>query len=112
MADEGWTRRSLIAATLFLSIAAVQVAIPVRATFEPRPARFGWQMYSTVSPVPEVWTEDAAGTRVGVDIAPLMGDPRAEILWAEPLADALCRQPDVSAVVVLERDVERRFPCS
>jgi hypothetical protein len=112
MADAGWTRRSVIAAALFVAIAAIQVAIPVLATFEPRPARFGWQMYSTVSPVPEVWTEDHAGTRVGVDIAPLMGDPRAEILWAEPLANALCQEPEVSAVIVLEREVERRISCS
>jgi hypothetical protein len=96
---------------LFLGIAAIQVGIPVRATFEPRPARFGWQMYSTVSPVPEVWTENEAGARASVDITRLMGDPRAEIVWAEPLADALCQEPDVSAVVVLEREVERRIPC-
>jgi len=101
-----------MAAGLFLVLATLQVAIPAHATLEPRPARFGWQMYSTKSHVPEVWTEDATGSRTAVEVGQLMGDGRAEIHWTEPLASALCMDEQVRAVVVIEGETEERILCS
>ncbi len=112
MADRRWTPRTVAAAAVFVALAFLLVAIPIQATQHARPARFGWQMYSTVSPVPEVWTEDAAGTRSRVDVARYMGDGRAEIVWGHPLANALCMDADVLAVIVSERGKEERIPCS
>jgi len=112
MSERRWTPRSTAAAVVFLTIAILIVGIPVLATQAPRPARFGWQMYSTVSEVPEVWTEDASGARTWIDVMPFMGDGRAEIIWGPHLVDALCSSGDVHAVVVRERDAEERVPCS
>lgn len=101
-----------MAAALFLALATLQIALPAQATLEPRPARFGWQMYSTMSHVPEVWTEDTTGSLTPVEVAPLMGDGRAEIHWTEPLASALCMDERVHAVIVIEREAKERIACS
>ncbi len=112
MAERRWTPPTTVAAAVFVALAILLVALPIQATQQPRPARFGWQMYSTISPVPEVWTEDATGTRTSVDPARYMGDGRAEIIWAHLLADALCGDADVRSVIVSERGTEERIPCS
>lgn len=99
------------AALLIVLILAVQVGVPIAALFESRPARFGWQMYSTVNPAPEAAVEDASGNLVPVDLSALIADPRAEVRWSGPLSDLLCRERAAVAVVVTDRDGTTRVPC-
>jgi hypothetical protein len=107
-----WSRPMLGAAAAFIAVAFLQVGLPIRAMFDERPARYGWQMYSTVSQAPDVWTQDGSGRTSVVDPLALMGDPRAEIRWTGPLAKHLCRDPVVVAVIIHERGDEERVACS
>jgi hypothetical protein len=96
---------------LALIILAIQVGVPVLALFDSRPARFGWQMYSTLNPAPQASVEDASGNLLPVDLDALIADPRAEIRWSAPLAGLLCRDGAAVAVVVTDRDGTTRVPC-
>ncbi len=96
---------------LAVLILTVQIGVPVAALFESRPARFGWQMYSTLNPAPEASVEDANGNLVPVDVSALVADPRAEIRWSGPLSDLLCRARETVAVVVTDREGTTRVPC-
>ena len=111
MAERHWSPGARLAAILCLAIAAVQIAIPARAFFEPRPVRFGWHMYSSLTYLPEAWVEQADGSISRVDVGQMVGDPRAEIHWSEPLAEVLCGSPEARAVIVTDRDGEERVPC-
>lgn len=104
------SRRRVILAALVVFIAVVQVGVPVIRLFEPRPSRFGWQMYSGLVLAPTVETEDVAGVRTEVDVEGLVVTGRAEIYWSEPLARALCAG-DIVAVVVVDRQGTTRVPC-
>lgn len=112
MTASSWNTRVLLNAALFVSILAVIVIVPLTAAFEPRPARFGWQMYSTLNYIPEAAIEGAAGNVTSVDVLALVADPRSEIHWAEPLSRLLCEREDSAAVVVTDRGGTRRIPCS
>lgn len=112
MTSGRWSPRTIVAGVAFVSLALLQIGVPMRAAFDERPARYGWQMYSTVSQAPEVWVEDGAGSRSPVDPLALMGDPRAEIRWAPLLVERLCSDPAAAAVVVRERGEEERVTCS
>ena len=112
MTSGRWSPRTTLAGVAFVSIALLQIGLPIRAAFDERPARYGWQMYSTVSQAPEVWVEDGSGRRSPVDPLALMGDPRAEIRGAHLLVERLCNDPAVAAVVVRERGDEERVTCS
>lgn len=112
MTPTRWSRGTILAGVAFVSIALLQVGLPIRAAFDERPARYGWQMYSTVSQAPEVYVEDSTGRRSPVDPLALMADPRAEVRWAPLLVERLCRDPAVAAVVVRERGDEERVTCS
>lgn len=112
MADRGWTRGQALAAVLCVAIVTLQLAIPIRAFFEPRPARFGWHMFSTLNYLPEAWIEEANGSLVRVDVMKILGDTRAEIHWSDPLAALLCGDSLAHAVIVIDRDGEERIPCT
>lgn len=103
-------RRRLIVVVVIV-IAAVQVGVPMRTLFDPRSSRFGWQMYSSLSLLPVVQIEDAAGELSPIDVSPLIADPRAEIHWAEPLAELICHDDEVVAVVVTDHGRTDRVPC-
>jgi hypothetical protein len=109
--SDRWPPRAILAAALFVAIAVVQVGVPVRQFVEPRPARFGWHMYSNLNPPPLAWVEGADGERTEVDVMQVLGDTRAEISWSGPLAERLCADDDVLAVIVFDRALERRVPC-
>jgi hypothetical protein len=98
-------------ALLALILLTVLIGVPVAALFDARPARFGWQMYSTLNPAPAASIEDASRTLVPVDLDALIADPRAEIRWSGSLADLLCRDGATVAVVVTDREGTTRVPC-
>jgi hypothetical protein len=95
---------------LVLIVGVVQVGVPVASLLEPRPSRFGWQMYSGLTRAPVVSVEDETGDLRLVDAGPLIGEGRAEIRWAQPLARTLC-DDGVAAVIVTDREGTTRVPC-
>ena len=88
----------------------VMVALPATALFEPRPARFGWQMFTAMAPVPAAWTEHGDGSQTPIDVGALLVHPRPEADLAPALAAALC-EPGVRAVVVETLEGRRRIAC-
>jgi len=112
MMTSRWSTRLVLTAVLFVTFLIAQVSVPLRSLFEPRPVRFGWQMYTTLTYAPEASVEHADGELTTIDVLSLIADPRAEIHWAEPLARLLCEREDVEAVVATDRDGTRRIPCS
>ena len=109
--SDRWPVRAILTAALFVAIAIVQVGVPIRQFVEPRPARFGWHMYSNMNPPPRAWVEAADGERIEVDVMQVLGDTRAEVSWSGPLAERLCAAEGVSAVIVIDRAHETRVPC-
>lgn len=85
---------------LIVAFLVVQLAVPIAALMAPRPARFGWHMFTTFTPVQSVWTEAADGTLSPVDLEELLVHPRPETNLGPALADRLCRDHDVEAVVI------------
>lgn len=83
--------RLRLLAGLIAGFLVVQVAVPGIALFGPRPARFGWHMYSALPPVPQVWLVHADGTEEEVDLSRLFVVQRAEIDYADAVRSRLCR---------------------
>jgi hypothetical protein len=69
----------------------VQIAVPTVMLFEPRPAAFGWQMYSAARSLPDVVVIEADGSERVVDLTDHLAEPRAEIDYAARLAEQACR---------------------
>ena len=105
------TARERLMMAAVIIIVAIQIGIPALALFDERPGRFGWQMYSTLSAPPRAEVENADGSRAAVDLGAVVADFRAEIHWAPHLAELLCRDADVVAVVVADGERTNRVPC-
>jgi hypothetical protein len=69
---------------------ALQTAVPIVKLFEPRPSRFGWQMYSGERPQPSFAVLLSDGRRESVDISPFIGQGRSEIELVPAIPDHLC----------------------
>ena len=90
----------MIAACFFVVFLAVQIAIPlVQLVWSPRPARFGWQMYSVVSAAPSFTLIMRDGTTRQLDIRPYVSSLRGDVPLARFLPPHLCNLfPDAAAV--------------
>ena len=104
MSATGWNRRSLSVALFVAVILAWQLIVPAAALFSPRPARFGWQMYSGFPDVPSVSLIDAAGHETPVDANQFFGQLRAEIDFAAALRAGVCDASGATAVKISDRD--------
>jgi hypothetical protein len=91
---------TIIAACFFVVFLAAQIVIPLaQLAWAPRPARFGWQMYSVVSAAPrfELIMRDRATKPL--DITPYVTSVRGDVPLARFLPPHLCmRFPDAAAV--------------
>jgi hypothetical protein len=94
-----WDRRTVVAAVFVALFVVIQFTVPVLALFGPRPARGGWQMYSSFPDVPSVWLIDAAGHETEVDADQLFAGLRAEIDFAAALRAGVC---DASGAVAVK----------
>ena len=104
-------RKSLLAAALGL-IVVIQVGVPAVNLLSPRPARFGWQMYSVAQPAPEAWTTSAKGGLEPVDLDGHWAVLRAEIDDVEGFARQVCALTDAPEVVVeLQPGATESVPC-
>jgi hypothetical protein len=90
----------LIAACFFVVFLAAQIVIPLaQLAWSPRPARFGWQMYSVVSVAPSFTLFMRDGATRPLDIRPYVASLRGDVPLAHFLPPHLCRLfPDAAAV--------------
>ena len=95
-------RRTLAISVLVVAFLALQLLVPLAALFGPRPARFSWQMYSALPPVPHAWTVAADGTEQPIDLGPLFAVQRAEIDYPAVLRVGLCETVSAPAVMIQE----------
>jgi hypothetical protein len=112
--DAPWRGRTIAAVAFFFSVLVIQVGIPLIQLWAPRPARFGWQMF-TARPAPTRYTlvfHD--GTRKPVDLEPYVAKSRGEMDVETALPPHLCRVvPDLASVLVLPPGARqpRVHPC-
>ena len=82
---------TIIAACFFIVFLAMQIVIPLfQLAWSPRPARFGWQMYSVVSAAPhfELIMRDQATKPL--DITPYVTSLRGDVPLVRFLPPHLC----------------------
>lgn len=106
------SRRAL--AGVLISVIALQIAVPAIAMTQPKPARFGFQMYSGYG-VGSITVLDVSGDEVTVDAAALL--PRAlrpELDWRLHVPAHFCEEIPTAATIVIEQDSTGRtvVPCS
>jgi hypothetical protein len=96
----GARRRRAAAASFFVAFLAIQLAVPiVQLLWAPRPARFGWQMYSVVSAQPRFELIMRDGATRSLDISPYVTSMRGDVPLARFLPAHLCMLfPDAAAV--------------
>lgn len=83
---------------LFLS---VQLTIATAALFEPRPARWGWQMYSGVKTRAAFTIVRANGDREDVVLTDYLGQPRGDIDLIGRLPGYICKvEPDAVTIEI------------
>jgi len=87
------------AACFFVVYLIVQVSLPVYRLWAPRPARFGWQMFSSsVYPV-RVWLLRRDGSEEPLDPAAYVGNPRADLDYEKFVPPHICKlRPEVASV--------------
>ena len=90
------TKVALVFIFLFLSI---QITVPVVKLMSPRPARFGWHMWTTTPPRRDVVLLMRDGSSRHADLRPYVAQARGELDLDHVLPSHLCRMmPDVAAV--------------
>ncbi len=106
-----WTLRQRIVAGAFVAYLVMQLAVPVRMLFEPRPARFGWQMYSGVREWPR-FSVVLQDTTVRVDVSRFIVRSRGDYVPADLSAHLCARVVGATAVLELRGAADvREVPC-
>ena len=90
----------MIAACFFVVFLAAQILIPLaQLVWSPRPARFGWQMYSVGSATPRFELIMRDGSAKRLDITPYVTSLRGDVPIARFLPPHLCTLfPDAAAI--------------
>ena len=93
-----WVRA--VVTTFFMGFLIVQLIIPiVQLVWAPRPARFGWQMFSVSAPPPSFAVMLSDGTTRPIAIEPFVTSLRGDVPLSQFLPPHLCRVvPHVVAV--------------
>jgi hypothetical protein len=94
------TASAIVAACFFVVFLAAQILIPLsQLVWSPRPARFGWQMYSVVSAAPRFELIMRDGATKPLDITPYVTSLRGDVPLVRFLPPHLCKLfPDAVAV--------------
>ncbi|MEO5986536.1 MAG: hypothetical protein ABIW50_04035 [Candidatus Limnocylindria bacterium] len=108
---ERWTPMTALVAVAMIAFLLVQLAMPALALSEPRPARFGWQMYTAVPTLPTVRIEAADGSLGPVDLGGLVARGRADADFSSALAAHLCATTNAAAVVLDSAGTTQRVAC-
>lgn len=98
-------RRPRLVIVVCAAILAVQLLIPLHQLGQPRPARWGWQMYSTIRPRSTFTVLLADGSAYAVDPRDYVPHIRTEIDLDPLLPAYLCRTvPGIVAVRITPLD--------
>jgi hypothetical protein len=91
-----------VAATaFFLLFLLIQTAVPLVQLWAPRPARFGWQMFSAAPPRPRFSLVMRDGTIRPADLRLYVAQSRGEVDLEKALPPHLCRVvPEVASVQI------------
>ena len=93
---------------------AAQIAVPAIALFEPRPARFAWQMYSGDDRRATYELVRSDGTVSELHLADYMANPRLDMDLAAVLPALVCDvEPDGMTVRIQHAfiDTSEDVPC-
>lgn len=113
-AATAWTAKSVAAAMFFLLFVLIQTGVPLAKLFAPRPARFGWQMFTAKPQRVRFTLVMRDGTQKPVDLARYVGLSRGEVSLENALPRHLCRVvPDVASVQITAPNSKqpRVHPC-
>lgn len=107
-----WTPRQVLTTVLVAGFIVAAILVPASALNQPRPARFGWQMYSVAQPAPRAWLQSADGSVREFDLADRLAVLRADIPDPTSLGKRLCAQESAKAVLVELHTTDLvRVPC-
>lgn len=106
-----WSPRKRLLGLLVIAFVIVQLAVPILQLAQPRPARFGWQMYSALTSLPVVNVETANGTVTPLDLTRVVVRERAEVDFSAALVQYVCDTTDAVAVRIGLGEIEQRVPC-
>jgi len=99
--DIKWSSENKLALAFILLFLSIQVGVPLTRLWSPRPARFGWHMWSTVPPRREVFLLMRDGSSGPADISRYVAQARGELDLDKALPPHLCRLlPDVAVVQI------------
>ncbi|HEX3220062.1 MAG TPA: hypothetical protein VHU77_08585 [Candidatus Limnocylindria bacterium] len=105
-ASAGALRRGWLVPALIAAFLVVQLLVPTIALFGPRPARFGWQMYSALPDVPRAFVVEADGSEHEIDLQHLFAVQRAEIDYVAVLRTGVCDATSATAIRLVLADGE------
>jgi hypothetical protein len=93
-------------------LVCAQVVIPVWATFQGVPHKFGFHMFTGYEPV-AIKVLDSSGDTIDVDLSDWIVVRREDVDWASsPLPSVLCADVNGAATVVIRQwKSDREFVC-
>ena len=95
----------IIAVCFFVVFLAAQILVPLaQLVWSPRPARFGWQMYSVVSAAPRFELIMRDGATKPLDIAPYVTSLRGDVPFARFLPQHLCTRFPAAVAIHYQMD--------
>ena len=93
------------ATVFFVLFLAIQTAVPLVQLWAPRPARFGWQMFTGTPQRPRFSLVMRDGTRRPADPGRYVAHSRGEVDLEKALPQHLCRVvPDLASVQITAPD--------
>jgi hypothetical protein len=99
-----WSSRHLLAAVFCASFLTVQIAVPIVQLASPRPARFGWHMWTARRRAPQFSVVMKDGSVRPADVSIYLASSRGEMDAGAVLPPHLCRViPDIAAVEIRAR---------
>jgi hypothetical protein len=108
-AFETWSRKDLAVFVFCACFLGVQIVVPIVKLTEPRPARFGWQMWSARAKPHRFFLVMKDGTTRPADLSRYIGWSRGELDLRDRLPPHLCHVvPDVTAVQIQSPGSETR----
>jgi hypothetical protein len=113
-ARPAWSAKAIAIAAFFVLFLSIQTAVPLVKLFEPRPARFGWQMFTAKPQRVRFTLVMHDGTKKPVDLRQYVGHSRGEVSLESALPQHLCRVvPNVDAVQItaVDSNASRVHPC-
>ena len=105
LGGDSWTATSVLAAVFFVLFLLIETAVPLVQLWAPRPARFGWQMFSAGQQRARFSLVMRDGTVQPAKLDLYVAQSRGEVDLEKALPRHLCRVvPDLEAVRITASD--------